>query len=153
VKSLTADVRVAAEARMGCVDLTDALRRTVKDSGVVEGCCVAFCAHTTCALILNEWEEGVLEDLKSRLETLVPEGEYYAHDDLSIRTQNLVEGEERRNGQAHVAGMIVGGTSHAIPVSGGDPLLGRWQRLFLLELDEPKERTIVFHAFGLDGTT
>jgi thiamine phosphate synthase YjbQ (UPF0047 family) len=48
--------------------------------------------------------------------------------------------------------MIVGGTSHAIPVAGGEPLLGRWQRLFLLELDEPKDRTIVFHAFGVDGT-
>jgi secondary thiamine-phosphate synthase enzyme len=151
MKSLTRNVRVTAGTRMGCVDLTDELRRAVKDSGVVEGCCVAFCAHTTCALILNEWEEGVLEDLKSRLEALVPSNEYYAHDDLSIRSQNLVEGEERRNGPAHVTGMIVGGTSHAIPVSGGDPLLGRWQRLFLLELDVPKERTIVFHAFGLDG--
>jgi secondary thiamine-phosphate synthase enzyme len=152
VKSLTRDVLVTADNRMGCVDLTDELRRTVKDTGVVDGCCVVFCAHTTCALILNEWEEGVLEDLKSRLEALVPSDDYYAHDDLSVRTENLVEGEERRNGPAHVAGMIVGGTSHAIPVAGGEPLLGRWQRLFLLELDEPKERTIVFHAFGLDGT-
>ena len=152
VKSLTRDVHVTADSRMGCVDLTDELRRTIKDSGRDQQRRGEECAHTTCALILNEWEEGVLEDLKGRLEALVPSDEYYAHDDLSVRTQNLVEGEERRNGPAHVAGMIVGGTSHAIPVAGGEPLLGRWQRLFLLELDEPKERTIVFHAFGLDGT-
>jgi hypothetical protein len=44
--------------------------------------------------------------------------------------------------------MIVGGTSHVIPVADGRPLLGSWQRLFLLELDEPKARSIVFQVFG-----
>jgi thiamine phosphate synthase YjbQ (UPF0047 family) len=34
-------------------------------------------------------------------------------------------------------------------VLGGEPALGRWQRLLLLELDEPRERRVVFHAFGL----
>jgi hypothetical protein len=44
--------------------------------------------------------------------------------------------------------MVLGQTSQMIPISGGELLLGRWQRLFLLELDEPKERTVVLHAFG-----
>jgi thiamine phosphate synthase YjbQ (UPF0047 family) len=44
--------------------------------------------------------------------------------------------------------MVVGGTSHAIPVGAGEPLLGRWQRLLLLELDEPKDRDVLFHVFG-----
>ena len=44
--------------------------------------------------------------------------------------------------------MIVGGSSHAIPVISGEPSFGQWQRLLLLELDEPKERTVVFHVFG-----
>ena len=45
--------------------------------------------------------------------------------------------------------MLLSATSHAIPVVAGEPMLGRWQRLILLELDEPKERRIVFHVFGL----
>ena len=130
------------------VDLTDELRRAVKDAGVTDGCAVAFCAHTTCALIINELEDGALADLRERLEALVPGDVYYAHDDLERRTQNLQEGHERRNGQAHVTQMLLGATSHAIPVQGGEPVLGRWQRLLLLELDEPKERTILFHVFG-----
>ena len=40
---------------------------------MTEGCAVAFCAHTTCALVVNEWEDGALDDLAQRLETLVPE--------------------------------------------------------------------------------
>ncbi len=97
--------------------------------------------------MINEWEEGAQEDLLKRLDVLVPDGIYYAHDDLGVRTQNLVE-DERANGRAHVLQMIVGGNSQVVPVAGGILLLGRWQRLFLLELDEPKERTIVFQTIG-----
>jgi secondary thiamine-phosphate synthase enzyme len=130
------------------VDVTDDLRRAIKDSGVTDGCVVAFCAHTTCALLINEWEDGALADLRFRLESLVPADVYYAHDDLERRTQNLQEGHERMNGQAHVSQMILGAASHAIPVLAGEPTLGQWQRLLLLELDEPKDRSIVFHVFG-----
>ena len=136
------------EARLGVTDLTDELRRAIKDSGVTDGCAVAFCAHTTCTLLINEWEAGALDDLRERLERLVPGDVAYAHDDLERRTENLQDRHERPNGRSHVAQMLLGGSSHAIPVAAGEPLLGRWQRLILLELDEPKERTIVLHVFG-----
>jgi secondary thiamine-phosphate synthase enzyme len=148
VKATTQTIQVRPEARLGFVDLTDDLRRAIKDSGVTEGCAVAFSSHTTCALLINEWEDGVLDDLRTRIETIVPGDIYYAHDDLERRTQNLQEAHERENGRSHVTQMIVGGTSHAIPVTSGEPMLGRWQRLLLLELDEPKDRDIVFHVFG-----
>jgi thiamine phosphate synthase YjbQ (UPF0047 family) len=44
--------------------------------------------------------------------------------------------------------MIMGGSSHTIPVGAGRPLLGRWQRLLLVELDGPRPRDLVFHCFG-----
>jgi secondary thiamine-phosphate synthase enzyme len=148
MKSTTVIMQVRPERRLAFVDLTDDLRRAIKDSGVTDGCVVAFCSHTTCALLINEWEDGALDDLRRRLETLVPPGVYYAHDDLERRTQNLQEGHERANGQAHVTQMLLGATSHAVPVMAGEPALGQWQRLLLLELDEPKERSILFHVFG-----
>ena len=148
MKSSRLSIEVLPQRRHDAVDLTDELRRAIKDSGVTEGCAVAFCTHTTCALVVNEWEDGALEDFRRRLEALVPGDVYYAHDDLERRTQNLQEGHERANGQSHVTQMILGATSHAIPVAGGEPLFGQWQRLLLLELDEPKGRSIVFHVFG-----
>ena len=148
MKSSTSSIEVVADGRLGAVDLTDELRRAVKDSGITDGCVVAFCAHTTCALIVNEWEDGALDDLRRRLQAIVPDDVYYAHDDLERRTQNLQEGHERRNGRSHVTAMVLGATSHAIPVLAGEPAFGQWQRLVLLELDEPKERTILFHVFG-----
>ena len=148
MKSSTVTVEILPERRHSFVDLTDDLRRAIKDAGVTDGCAVAFSAHTTCALLINEWEEGALEDFRRRVEALVPTEVYYAHDDLERRTQNLQKGHERANGQAHVTQMLLGATSHAIPVMAGEPALGQWQRLLLLELDEPKRRQIVFHVFG-----
>jgi secondary thiamine-phosphate synthase enzyme len=142
----TTTFEVRVERRFGFTDLTDELRRAVKDSGVTDGLAVAFCAHTTCALLVNEWEDGALADFAERLEALIPGEIYYAHDDLSRRPD--VEEHERPNGRSHVMQMVIGGTSHAIPVSAGEPMLGRWQRLVLVDLDEPKPRTVVFHVSG-----
>jgi secondary thiamine-phosphate synthase enzyme len=148
MKSATSTVEVEAPSRYAYLDLTEDLERAIKDSGVTEGSAVAFCAHTTAVLLINEWEDGALEDLRNRLVHLVPDDVYYAHDDLARRTQNLDESHERRNGSAHVKAMLLSASSHAIPVTAGGPMLGRWQRLILFEMDEPKERQVVFHVFG-----
>jgi secondary thiamine-phosphate synthase enzyme len=142
-------VEVTASERYGYLDLTDDLRRAIKDAGVTEGAAIAFCEHTTAALLINEWEEGAMADFRRHLTELGPhEGIYYAHDDFDIRTQNMNEGE-RKNGHAHVKAMMLSATSHAIPVVAGEPGFGRWQRLIFLELDEPKERRVTFQVFGL----
>jgi secondary thiamine-phosphate synthase enzyme len=146
---MTTTVEVTASERYGYLDLTDDLRRAIKDAGVTEGAAIAFCEHTTAALLLNEWEDGAMADFRRHLTELVPhEGIYYAHDDFDIRTQNMNE-DERKNGHAHVKAMMLSATSHAIPVVAGEPGFGRWQRLIFLELDEPKERRITFQVFGL----
>jgi secondary thiamine-phosphate synthase enzyme len=148
VKSATTTIDVAVEGRYDYADLTDELRRAIKDSGVTDGMALAFCAHTTCALLINEWEDGALEDFRRRVERLVPEDGYYAHDDLDRRTQNLDESHERRNGHSHVKSMLLSASSHSIPVAAGEPMFGRWQRLILFEMDEPKDRQVVFHVVG-----
>jgi secondary thiamine-phosphate synthase enzyme len=148
VKSLNSSTQVTAADRYEFTDVTDDLRRAIKDSGVTEGMAVAFCAHTTCALLINEWEDGAMEDFRRHLTDLVPhDGVYYAHDDFERRTQNMNE-EERKNGHAHVKAMLLSATSHAIPVIAGEPAFGTWQRLIFFEMDEPKARTITFQVFG-----
>ena len=148
MRSMTTTVEVAATERYGYLDLTDDLRRAIKDAGVTDGAAIAFCEHTTAALLINEWEDGALDDFRRHLTDLVPHDDaYFRHDDFEIRTQNL-QPDERANGHAHVKAMLLSATSHAIPVIGGEPSLGTWQRLMLLELDEPKERTITFQVMG-----
>ena len=148
MKSSTTTIEVAAPERYAYIDLTDDLQRAIKDSGVTDGAAIAFCAHTTCALLINEWEEGSLEDFRRTLAGFVPDqGVYYAHDDFERRTQNMHD-DERKNGHAHVKAMLLSATSHAIPVLAGEPAFGQWQRLIFLEMDDPKDRSITFHVFG-----
>ena len=148
MKSSTTSLTVRPAERYAFLDLTDDLRRAVKDGGVTEGIVVAFCAHTTCALLINEWEEGALEDFRRHLTELVPhEGAYYRHDDFEVRTQNM-HPDERRNGHAHVKAMLLSATSQSMPVIAGEPALGEWQRLILFEMDEPKDRTVTFRVIG-----
>lgn len=135
--------------RLEVLDITEDLERAVKDAGVTEGCAVAFCTHTTATLVLGEFENGLLEDFRKRLTELAPPDIYYAHDDLTRRTQNIGDWHEPINGHSHIAHMIMGGASHTIPVGGGRPLLGRWQRLLLVELDGDRTRDLIFHVFGL----
>ena len=148
MKSSTTTIQVAVQERYAFLDLTDDLKRAIKDSGVTSGAVIAFCAHTTCALLINEWEDGAQADFRRHLTDLVPDdGRYYQHDDFEIRTQNL-NPDERQNGHAHVKAMLLSATSHAIPVIDGEPGFGTWQRLIFFEMDEPKDRTITFHVFG-----
>jgi secondary thiamine-phosphate synthase enzyme len=148
LKTVTTSLTVTTPERYAFVDLTDDLRRAVKDAGITEGLVVAFCAHTTCALLINEWEDGALDDFRRHLTELVPhDGAYYRHDDFELRTQNL-HPDERKNGHAHVKAMLVSATSHSIPVIAGEPALGTWQRLILFEMDEPNDRTITFQVIG-----
>lgn len=143
------ELDVVADSRLGCIDLTEEVFRAVKDSGVTSGVVLCFCRHTTCGLLLNEWEDGALEDLRMRLDALVPGDEYYRHDDRARRTQNLQGDDEPANGQAHVIHMLLGASSHVVPIEDGEPSFGRWQRLFLIELDEPRPRTVRFQVLGI----
>jgi secondary thiamine-phosphate synthase enzyme len=148
LRTVTTSLTVTPPERYAFLDLTDDLRRAVKDAGITEGLVVAFCAHTTCALLINEWEDGALDDFRRHLTELVPhEDAYYRHDDFDLRTQNL-HPDERKNGHAHVKAMLLSATSHAIPIADGEPSLGTWQRLLFFEMDEPKDRTITLQVFG-----
>jgi secondary thiamine-phosphate synthase enzyme len=143
-----AEIMVRAESRLQCVDITDEVAGVVLGSGVGEGCCVVYCTHTTCAVLVNEWEDGALEDLARQLDLLFPPGAYYAHDDMTLRTQNVQPGE-RANGHSHLAQMVMGSTSQTVPVTRRELWLGRWQRIFLIELDEPKDRSLYVQVMGV----
>ena len=144
----TVHLDVTTDRCFGVVDLTELVGDAVARSGVRDGCVMVFCRHTTCALLVSELENGAIEDLEALLRKLVPEDAYYAHDDRARRTQKLDPAGERSNGHSHVAQMLLGGMSQSLPVSGSRPQLGRWQRLLLLELDEPRSRSVVVQVWG-----
>ncbi len=126
--------------------MTDQIASVVERSGVQQGWVSAFSKHTTAAVIIQENEPLLLEDLTALLGRLAAEGADYGHNDLSRRT-GAMEPDECANGHAHCQHLLLG-SSENIPVAEGRLDLGRWQRIFLLELDRPRQRRLTVQVFG-----
>ena len=131
------------------IDLTDRLERLVEEAGVGFGFLNVQTLHTTTAIVVNEHEPLLLADFQALLEQAAPDDGRYRHDDGSIRTVN-VTAEERANGHAHCRALLLP-SSACLNVVNGRLVLGRWQRVFLVELDGPRDREISTLVMGEAG--
>ena len=131
------------------VDITDRLSAWVRASGVDTGHLNVQSLHTTAAVVVNEHEPLLLADFESLLERTAPCHGTYGHDDLSVRDINLMP-NERRNGHAHCRALLLP-ASASLNVVGARLVLGRWQRVFLVELDGPQERELSVVMVGERG--
>ena len=128
------------------IDITDDVSGVVTGSGVRRGLAHVYSAHTTAAIRVNENEPLLLEDFRRFLAGVAPAGDgVYEHDDMSKRVG--VPEDEPRNGHAHCQHLLLG-ASETLPVVDGRLELGRWQRLFLVELCSPRERQVVVQVLN-----
>jgi secondary thiamine-phosphate synthase enzyme len=131
------------------IDLTDRLERLVADAGVRYGILNVQTLHTTTAVVVNEHEPLLLGDFQGLLESAAPAEAPYRHDDMTTRTVNMTPGE-RSNGHAHCRALLLP-SSVSLNVALGRLVLGQWQRVFLVELDGPREREISALLLGEGG--
>ena len=136
--SLTDEIVVTTPEHLALIDVTARVAMRVRATGVRTGVAHVHSCHTTTGLVLNENEPLLLEDLRRTLERLSPPGLSYAHDDIARRG---CPPEEPRNGAAHCSALLLP-SSQCLPVRSGRLALGRWQSLFLVELDGPRRRTL-----------
>lgn len=129
-------------------DLTSLVRDVVSRSEVRHGHATVYTPHTTTSIVINESETGFLNDFRRMIQAAVPEGIYYEHDDHNVRTENLQE-DEFINGHAHVRQLLVGQPSVTVPIVDGELLLGQWQRIMFVELDQARDRRAFIHAQGV----
>jgi secondary thiamine-phosphate synthase enzyme len=115
---------VSTDARLDIVDVTDRVAAAVEG----EGTATVFVDHTTAGVVINEAEPRLLEDMRTFLSDLVPD-EGWRHDELD------------GNADSHLRAMLLG-PSATVPVVDGEPELGRWQSVLLVECDGPRERTV-----------
>ncbi len=130
------------------LDISDMVRDVVKRSTVRHGQVTIHTPHTTTSVILNESETGFLNDYRRVIEDLVPSGGYYEHDDHELRTENLQE-DEFINGHSHIRQLLIGAASATIPVVDGQVLLGTWQKVLYVELDQARDRKVIVHVQGV----
>jgi secondary thiamine-phosphate synthase enzyme len=138
-------VTLRTEARQQFVEITELVAERVRRSGVQDGLVLVQSRHTTAAVVVNEDEPLLIEDVGRMLERLIPRDLVYAHDDFARRTG--IAPDEPVNGAAHCRCLLFG-VSQTLHVAGGALQLGRWQRLFLVELDGPRARTLSILVMG-----
>ena len=131
------------------VDLTDRLERLVADAGFRFGILNVQTLHTTTAVVVNEHEPLLLADFQALLEAAAPGDGRYRHDDTTVRTVNMTDAE-RPNGHAHCRALLLP-SSACLNVAQGRLRLGRWQRVFFVELDGPRERDLSVLIVGEAG--
>jgi secondary thiamine-phosphate synthase enzyme len=130
------------------LDCTDLARDVVARSGVRQGHLLAATAHTTCGLIVQENEPLLLADLCDRLRRFAAPDELYRHNEMDVRLINVCGPEECANGHSHCQHALLG-SGAVLPVRDGEIVLGRWQRLLLVELDHPRPREFTVQVTGV----
>jgi secondary thiamine-phosphate synthase enzyme len=139
---------VVTTVRQGLVDITEDVAALAASSGLRHGLCSIYCPHTSCGLALTEAEQGLHQDLADVLEHVAPARRPRAHDDLARRTTNLVPGD-RPNGHSHIRALLATLPQLDVPIVDGRAAFGRWQRLFLVELDGGRDRELRVTCWGL----
>ncbi len=118
-------IEINTSKRVEIIDITNRVEELVEGNGIA----VIYTPHTTTALIVNEAESGLLEDIVEVLQKLIPRGAGYKHDRIDD------------NADAHLRACILG-NSLVIPVENGRLVLGTWQRILFVELDGPRRRRV-----------
>jgi secondary thiamine-phosphate synthase enzyme len=142
-------IQLKTRACLQFIDITDLIIERVQKSGVWRGWVNVQSKHTTATILLNENEPLLLEDMKKVLEDLGPRNREYQHDDFSIRTANLSPGEYQ-NGHSHCKAMFLR-ASETLNIVDGEIELGPWQRIFFIELDRARERTVSVMVLGYEA--
>lgn len=126
---------VKTRARRQMVNISREVRARIQHSNVENGVAIVTVLHTTCALVVNDAGSGWEEDMLAFLEKVVP----------SLAFQHLHDGPE--HAKSHLLGALLGPTVQ-VAISGGKPVLGTWQSIFMIELEGPRERTIDVAVVG-----
>lgn len=129
------------------IDITDEVIAFINSTCIQHGFINIQTKHTTTAIMVNEHEPLLLGDIAALLERCAPQTDLYAHNDFAIRTVNLTP-DEKANGHAHCKAALMS-ASTTINIFNGELQLGRWQRIFFVELDSARHREISLMVMGL----
>ena len=133
---------VQTDQRIEVVDLTNRVMEYVRRFNIREGLVSLWSMHTTCALFINEFQTALLSDIKRFLEQMVARDAEWMHNNPQHSDC------DRMNADSHLRAMLLG-HSLTLQVSGGEVVLGQWQRILIAELDGPRARSLRIQIFGV----
>ena len=126
-------ITIATKKKDEVVDITETVENLLEEMKAQSGICVVFVAHTTCALTTADLDPGTDRDLLDALRHLLPQISYRHPHDPSHTPD-------------HILSSILG-PSLVVPYRNRQLLLGTWQRVILVEMDGPRQRTVHIATF------
>jgi secondary thiamine-phosphate synthase enzyme len=133
---------VDTDQRVELIDLTNRIMEFVRRFQINEGVVNIWSMHTTCTLMINEFQIALVADIKRFLEQMVARDAQYLHNDPQHSDC------DRQNADSHLRAMLLG-HSLSLQISGGEVVLGQWQRILMAELDGPRARSLRVQVFGV----
>jgi secondary thiamine-phosphate synthase enzyme len=133
---------VQTNQRIELVDLTGQVMDLVRRFNVREGLVSLWSMHTTCALFINESQTALMSDIRRFLEQMVARDAEWMHNDPNHSDC------DRMNADSHLRALLLG-HNLTLQVSGGEVVLGQWQRILMAELDGPRARSLRIQIFGV----
>ncbi len=128
------EFRVRTSRKIERLDITKQIEKAARAVGREAGALLVSTPHTTAAVTVGEaWDPDVTGDIERALEAWVP---------------NVRFDHGEGNSPAHFLSEAIG-NARLVPLESGRPLLGRWQGVFLIELDGPRERTVRVAPLGV----
>jgi len=120
------------------INITDEVQKIVDLSSLKDGIATVFVPGSTAAITTLEYEDGLLVDLSRMLDRVAPKKLEYEHE----------KAWHDGNGHSHVRASLLG-PSLTVPFAEGRLILGTWQQIVFLELDNrPRKREIVVQLIG-----
>ena len=129
--------QIKTNSKFQIIDITEIVKKFIERKKVSEGEITITTKHTTTAIRVNENEPRLLRDIGQYLEEIAPEKRQYLHDDIDKRPH--CPKNEPKNAHAHLKALLMG-ASETLPIKNGKLNIGKWQRIFFIELDGPRER-------------
>ncbi|MEM4788934.1 MAG: secondary thiamine-phosphate synthase enzyme YjbQ [Ignisphaera sp.] len=129
-------INISTSKKFELIDITSKVEEIVQKSGIKNGICMVFVPHATAAIIANEHELGLINDIITFVKELTQVSRDWKH--------NLIDD----NAHAHIGSSII--SPHRLfPVVNKRIVRGTWQNIFLLEMDGPRSsRTIYVTVIG-----
>ena len=147
LKIINHTISLKTAASLDFIDITEKVQKKIKESGIIEGVINIQSLHTTLSIIVNEAEPFLIMDMKRLLENLAPRTTKYLHDNFDIRTVHM-HPNEPVNGHAHNKAVYLP-ASAMLNITKNQLQLGKWQRVFAVELDRSRPRRIALEIIGM----
>jgi secondary thiamine-phosphate synthase enzyme len=122
------EFNISSSKQIQAIDITGEVEAVVKREKWRDGILFVYLPHCTAALVINEFEPNIAADYEK----------YFAQ----LRKEKWKHDEIDDNAAAHLASAVTGSELFLF-VKNGALILGTWQRIILIELDGPRERSVL----------